>query len=227
MKNSLILDKLFESEDKEYKRFHSKLVPGISPEVIIGVRTPVLRKFAKEIRNSTAADIFIHTLPHRYYEENNLHGMLLEYIEDYKMLIKELDTFLPYIDNWATCDLISPKAFKSHLAELKTDALRWTSSDKVFIKRFGIKTLMNFFLDSYFDTIYPETVSKIRSEEYYVNMAIAWYFATALAKQYDSALPYLENRALSPWVHNKTIQKAIESYRIPSDIKLYLKTLKV
>ena len=217
---------LFSFSDPDYKAFHSKLMPGISPDTIIGIQTPVLRKYAKKIIDTEEAKEFLAVLPHYYYEENNLHGILIEHIKDYSLLIRELDLFLPYIDNWATCDLISPKLFKSHLNELKDDAIRWLGSEKVFTIRFGIKTLMSHYLDDSFDISYPKIISEIHSEEYYVNMASAWYFATALAKQYDTIIPYIENGLLSEWVHNKTIQKAIESHRISEKQKSYLKTLK-
>lgn len=226
MKHSTIQKTLLSFKDVNYKSFQAKLMPGISENTIIGVRTPILRKYAKEISRTSEAEFFLHSLPHRYYEENNLHGILLEYIKDYSLLIEELDTFLPYVDNWATCDLISPKVFKKHLHELGNDAVRWLNSDNVYTIRFGIKIFMSFFLDEAFDDKYPKLISQINSEEYYVNMAIAWYFATALAKQYPSVISYIENGVLSSWTHNKTIQKALESYRIPRETKLYLKTLK-
>lgn len=226
MSDSLIQKSLYSLGDDDYKAFHSKLMPGISPDTIIGVRTPILRKYAKEIKSTLEAEKFLDSLPHRFYEENNLHGILLEYIKEYPELIERLDEFLPYIDNWATCDLISPKLFKTHLNELSADCTRWLHSCKPFVKRFAIKTLMNYFLDEAFEDKYPRTIADVRSDEYYVNMAIAWYFATALAKRYKEIVPYLENNVLPTWTHNKTIQKALESFRISENTKLYLRKLK-
>ena len=166
-------------------------------------------------------------LPHTYYEENNLHGFLIETIRDYYAAANAIEAFLPYIDNWATCDLMSPKVFKKHLPELYEKILVWLNSDETYTVRFGIGMLMSFYLDEHFHPEMLELVAGIRSDEYYINMMIAWYFATALAKQYDAALPYIQNQRLEKWTHNKAIQKAIESYRISDDTKAYLRTLKV
>lgn len=222
-----VQEQLFEMQDLSYHDFHCRLIPTVDPDTVIGVRTPQLRKFAKEFSKTPDAPQFLQLLPHRYYEENNLHGCLIEAMKDYAQVIDALDTFLPYVDNWATCDLMAPKIFKRHLPELLEPVRRWISSGHTYTIRFGIGMLMRFYLDDAFSEEYPKIVASVRSEEYYVNMMIAWYFATALAKQYDTVLPYLENRRLAPWTHNKAIQKAIESYRITAEQKAYLRTLKV
>lgn len=223
----VIQKKLFDLQDLEYKAFHSKLIPTIDPDSIIGVRTPALRKLTGEIAKMAEAEIFLQNLPHKYYEENNLHAFLLETIKDYDECVAAVCAFLPYVDNWATCDMMSPKVFKKHLPQLLDCIKIWTASDLTYTVRFGIGMLMKFYLDETFDLVYPEMVASIRSEEYYVNMMIAWYFATALAKQYDSVLPFLEERRLDQWTHNKAIQKAVESNRITKEQKEYLKSLKI
>lgn len=222
-----IQKRLFELQDTEYKVFSSKLMPTVDPETVIGVRTPALRKLAKELSKHPEIKDFLNILPHKYYEENNLHGFIIETIKDYDEVITELDKFLPYVDNWATCDLMSPKIFKKHTEELLEKIKIWIASEDTYTIRFGIGMLMSFYLDENFKKKYLTLVSKVKSEEYYVNMMIAWYFATALAKQYDATLPFIEKQKLSKWTHNKAIQKAIESNRIPKDIKEYLKTLKI
>lgn len=222
-----VREKLFELQDPEYRDFHAKLMPTVDTERIIGVRTPELRKFAREFAKTSDAAGFLKALPHRYYEEDNLHGCLITGMKDYGTCIEKLDEFLPYVDNWATCDMISPKVFKKHLPELYEKIKEWISSGQTYTVRFGIGMLMSFYLDDAFSPEYPELVSGIRSEEYYVNMMVAWYFATALAKQYDIILPYMEKRSLDRWTHNKAIQKAVESRRITDGQKAYLKTLKV
>ncbi|MCH5191311.1 MAG: DNA alkylation repair protein [Oscillospiraceae bacterium] len=222
-----IQNRLFELQDLKYKDFQSKLIPTAQPETVIGVRTPELRKFAKELAKTADAAEFIKILPHKYYEENNLHGFLLEKIKDYDKLITAIDNFLSYVDNWATCDLMSPPIFKKHTEELLRKIREWIKSEHTYTIRFGIKMLMSFYLDDNFKEEYLELVADVKSEEYYVNMMIAWYFATALAKQYDSAVRYLENCRLDKWVHNKTIQKAVESYRITEERKEYLKSLRI
>lgn len=213
--------------DEDYKAFHSKLMPTIAPQTIIGIRVPQLRKFAKEFGKTENAVAFLRGLPHRYYEENNIHGLLIESIRDFDRVIAELNAFLPYVDNWATCDMITPKVFQKHLKELYPHILKWLGSNHTYTIRFGIEMLMKFYLDDHFCTEHLDLVAAIRSEEYYVNMMIAWYFATALAKQYDATLPYLENQTMATWTHNKAIQKARESYRISAEQKEYLKTLKI
>jgi 3-methyladenine DNA glycosylase AlkD len=223
----MIRSRLFEMQDLGYRDFNSKLIPNVDKNTVIGVRTPDLRKFAKEVFKMSEHKNFLANLPHKYYEENNLHGFIIEQIKDYDLCVKQLDLFLPYVDNWATCDLIRPKIFKKYPNELIVKIKEWINSQKTFTVRFGIEMLMRFYLNENFKSEYLELVSKIKSEEYYVNMMIAWYFATALAKQYDSALPYIESKKLSAWTHNRTIQKAVESYRITDEQKKYLRTLKI
>ncbi len=227
MQTPAITNRLLALKDLKYKEFHCKLMPTVDPDTVIGVRTPEVRKLAKELCGSDEAVIFLDSLPHQYYDENNLHGFLLEKIKNYDECIKRLNEFLPHVNNWATCDLMSPKIFKKHLPELLSQIKVWLASDHVYTIRFGIGMLMKFFLDEEFLPEYPEMVAKIRSEEYYINMMIAWYFATALAKQYEAILPYIEEQRLGPWTHNKTIQKAIESFRITPEQKTYLRTLKI
>lgn len=219
--------RLFELQDLKYKEFQCRLMPNVNPDTVIGVRTPELRKLAKELSKLPDAAEFLAILPHRYYEENNLHGFLIETIKDYDACIAAVEAFLPYINNWATCDLISPKVFKKHLPELYEKIKVWLTSGLTFTVRFGIEMLMSFYLNDEFQPEMLELVAGVRSEEYYVNMMIAWYFATALAKKYDETLPYIKERRLDKWTHNKTIQKAIESYRISDNAKNYLRTLKV
>jgi 3-methyladenine DNA glycosylase AlkD len=222
-----VRQKLFALQDLKYREFQCKLIPTVDPETVIGVRTPELRKFAREFSGTPEAEEYLKLLPHRYYDENNLHGFLIERIRDYDTLIAHLETFLPYIDNWATCDLISPKVFRKHLPELYEKIKLWIASGRTYPVRFGIEMLMSFYLNEAFLPEHLGLVAGVRSEEYYVKMMIAWYFATALAKQYDAALPYLQERRLDSWTHNKTIQKAIESYRISEEQKAYLRTLKI
>ena len=217
---------LFALCDSSYRDFQSKLMPNIDKETIIGVRTPALRKFAKTFAKSPMAAEFIKQLPHRYYEENNLHGFIIETIKDFDTCAGAIDAFLPYVDNWATCDLMSPKVFAKNKEKLLPKIKEWLSSDKTYTVRFGIEMLMSHFLDEDFNPEYLGLVAKVRSDEYYVNMMVAWYFATALAKQWDVTIPYIEKKRLADWTHNKAIQKAIESYRITDEQKKYLRTLK-
>ncbi len=226
MTDEYILKRLFEMQDLKYRDFHSRLMPTVSKELIIGVRTPELRKFAKEILKTPYAENFMKLLPHKYYEENNLHAFLIESIKDYDACIDELNRFLPYVDNWATCDMMRPKIFKNHLMELLGQIRIWLKSDETYTVRFAVEMLMCFYLDENFSIVFPETVAEIRSDEYYLKMMQAWYFATALAKQYDAVIPFLENNRLDADTHNKTIRKAIESNRITDDKKKYLRTLK-
>lgn len=222
-----IQEKLFTLKDSEYRAFHAALIPNIDKETIIGVRTPALRAYAKELRGSAAADAFLRALPHVYYEENNLHGMLLSEIKDYETCVEELDRFLPFVDNWATCDLIRPKVFPRHPEKLIAEIRRWMASRETYTVRFGMEMLMTHFLDGNFREEYLAPVADLRSEEYYVRMMQAWFFATALAKQYEAAVVYIEQRRLEPWTHNKAIQKARESFRVSDERKAYLKTLKI
>ena len=224
MKN--ILDELFLLQDEEYRNFNAKLIPTVAKENVIGIRIPVLRKYEKEIRNTKKATDFLNSLPHKYTEEYNLHALLLENIKSYEETIKALNDFLPFVDNWATCDIMSIKIFKKHLDVLPKQLDIWLNSTHTYTIRFAIKMYMTYYLDANFDIKYMNKISKIRSNEYYVNMMLAWYFATALAKQYETTIKFLEEKKLSGWVHNKTIQKAIESYRITDKQKEYLRTLK-
>lgn len=222
-----IVEELFKLQDEEYGNFHAKLVPTVQRETIIGVRVPNIRKLARLLKNSPEQKEFLQCLPHRYYEENMLHGILISQIKDYDDCISHLDAFLPFVDNWAVCDSMSPKCFAKNKEKLIKDAERWISSHKVYTCRFGIGMLMAHFLDEDFREEYADAVARIRSDEYYVNMMIAWYFATALAKQWEKIIPYIENRRLSVWTGNKAIQKAVESYRITPEQKTYLRTLRV
>ena len=218
---------LFDNQDKEYRVFQQKLMPGIELENIIGVRLPVIRKIAKENAKTEDAKKFLDSLPHKYYDENQLHGFLINQIKDYDECVKRIDEFLPYVDNWAVCDSINPKMLSKHKEELIKDIKRWVSSKETYTIRHGIHMLMAFFLDSDFKKEYLEIPAKIVSEEYYVNMMIAWFFATALAKKWDATITHIEEKKLPVWVHNKTIQKAIESYRVNEEHKQYLRTLKI
>ena len=221
-----IRNELFKMQDIAYRDFNSKLIPTLDKSLFIGVRTPELRKYAKQLAKREDIEEFLHLLPHKYFDENQLHAFIVSEIKDFKSCVVKVNEFLPYIDNWATCDQLSPKVFKKHHKELIAYIKEWLESDKVYTVRFGIGMLMEHFLDEDFDISYLETVSNIRSDEYYVNMMIAWYFATALAKRYENIIPFIENRRLDIWTHNKAIQKAVESLRISDEKKEYLKSLK-
>ena len=221
-----IQKRLFALQDKDYGYFNARLLPTVDRERIIGVRTPALRRLAAELWKEDKAQPFLESLPHFYFEENGLHAAFIEKIRDYDACFDAVERFLPYVDNWATCDSLNPPVFRRHLPELIRQIPCWLASEQTYTRRLGIGMLMRHYLDEAFRPEYPEWVAAIRSEEYYVNMMIAWYFATALAKQYDTALPYLEQPHLDRWTHNKAIQKALESYRITDEQKAYLKTLK-
>ena len=222
-----IRETLFSLREEKFAAFQARLIPNVAPERVIGVRTPALRKLAKTLRGSGQAEEFLKALPHEFFEENNLHAFLLCEMKDFEACVQAVEDFLPYVDNWATCDQMSPGVFRKNKQALLPHIRRWIASERCYTRRFGIGMLMSHFLDEDFREEYLSLVSDIRSEEYYVNMMIAWYFATALAKQYEAALPYLENRRLDPWVHNKAIQKALESFRVSDGHKTYLKTLKI
>lgn len=224
---SAVRERLFSLQDLQYRDFQCKLIPNVNKSNVIGVRTPELRKFAKELSKTPAAAEFMSLLPHKYYEENNLHGFLIEGIKDFDKAVSAVDVLLPYVDNWATCDLISPKVFGSHLPELMGHIKRWISSDKTYTVRFGVEMLMSFYLGEGFEPSQPEHVAGIVSGEYYVNMMVAWYFATALAKQPEAIMPFFSEKRLADWTHNKAILKCIESYRIPEETKAYLRTLRI
>lgn len=222
-----IRERLFTLQDLQYRDFQCKLMPTVDQERVIGVRIPQLRALAKKLNGTPEAVRFMEQLPHQYYEEDNLHAFLLEQIKDYKSCIAALQRFLPYVDNWATCDSMSPKVFKKHHSELLQQIPKWLASKQTYTIRFGIGMLMGHFLDEDFDVSYLDMVANVTEEDYYVRMMAAWYFATALTKQYETTIPILEQKRLAPWVHNKTIQKACESYRISPEIKTYLKELKI
>ena len=222
-----IREKLFELQDEKYRDFQQGLIPTVERKEFIGIRTPALRKLAKELYKAGDLDEFFKDLPHKYFDENQLHAFAISEIKDFDVCMKALEDFLPFVDNWATCDQMSPKVFKKNKKELFLHIKKWLGSDHTYTVRFAIGMLMQHFLDEDFDLSYPEMVAEIRSDEYYINMMIAWYFATALAKQYESILPFIEEKRLSPWTHNKAIQKSVESYRITDEQKTYLRRLKV
>lgn len=217
-----ITHRLFELQDEDYRRFQCRLMPTVSPETVIGVRTPALRALAKHLYGTAEAAAFLQELPHQYYEENNLHAFLLERIPDYATCVVALDAFLPHVDNWATCDGLSPRVFKSCPAALPAQIRAWLDSGEVYTVRFGVCMLMKHYLGKSFDPVYLSWVAALTEEDYYVRMVVAWYFATALAKQYTAALPYITQIRLPLWTHNKAIQKAVESYRITPEQKAYL-----
>lgn len=222
-----VQSRLFDLQNNEYKAFHSKLMPTVDDKKIIGVRVPELRKLSVELWKNGIGEEFIKNLPHTYYEEDNIHAFCIEKIKDFDRALKETEKFLPCIDNWATCDMFSPKVFAENADKIYKKSLEWIASDKIYTIRYGIGMLMRYFLDENFTEEVLNIVSDVKSDEYYVNMMIAWFFATALAKQYDSTIKYIENKKLDTWVHNKSIQKAIESNRISVDTKNYLRTLKI
>lgn len=222
-----IREELFRLQDPEYRDFQSRLIPTMSTDRMIGVRTPELRKFAKELGKRPDKDEFLEDLPHRYYDEDQLHAFLLSEMKDYGECLSAVERFLPFVNNWATCDQMSPWVFRKHRTELLKPIRDWLVSEQPYTVRFGVGMLMEHYLDGDFDLAYPEMVARLRSDEYYVNMMIAWYFATALAKQYDAVLPFLEEQRLDDWTHNKAIQKAIESRRITPEQKAYLRGLKI
>lgn len=222
-----ILEKLFALQDKSYQAFQSKLMPTVSPETIIGIRTPLLRKLAKELSGTPQAEDFLRILPHEYYEENNLHAFLVERIRDYDTALEETERFLPYIDNWATCDCFCPKIFAKHKTELLVSIRRWLNSEQIYTVRYAIGMLMRYYLDEMFQPEYLSWVASVQSQEYYLNMMRAWYFATALAKQPEAAMPWLAEYRLDVWTHNKTIQKAVESFRVSPEMKQELRKLRI
>ena len=221
-----ITTKLFSLQDTAYRDFQVKLIPGMDAQKEIGVRTPELRKLSKELAKREDIREFLNDLPHQYFDDNQLHAFILSGEKDFEKCMEDLERFLPYVDNWATCDQMSPKVFRKNRKKLLESINRWIGSEHTYTVRFAIKMLMEHFLDEDFDPIYPEMVATVRSEEYYIRMMIAWYFATALAKRYDAVLPYLKQEKLDVWTHNKAIQKAVESYRITEEQKIYLKSLK-
>ena len=217
---------LFGMQDKEYALLQQKIIPTADPGSVIGVRTPALRAFAKVLYKDEGCAKFLTSLPHKYFDENQLHAFVISLEKDFDKCVKEVEAFLPYVDNWATCDQMSPKAFKKQPERLLPYIKKWIRSDETYTVRFAIGMLMEHFLGDNFLPEYADMVAEVKSEEYYINMMRAWYFATALAKQYDAIIPYVENKALDDWTHNKTIQKSIESYRITDEQKQYLRSLK-
>ena len=222
-----VREELFRLQDTKYRDFQQGLIPTVEQKEFIGIRTPALRKLAKDLYKAGELEEFLDDLPHRYFDENQLHAFAISEIKDFDKCMAELIKFLPYVDNWATCDQMSPKVFKKHKKELLTYIKEWIASDHTYTVRFGIGMLMQHFLDEDYDHSYPEMVAGIRSDEYYINMMIAWYFATALAKQYDDILPFIEEKRLDPWTHNKAIQKSVESYRITDEQKTFLRSQKI
>lgn len=227
MNTDEIVAELFRMRDKEYAAMQRTIIVTVDADKIIGVRTPELRAFAKSLRKEGRADEFLACLPHQYFDENQLHAFVISLEQDFDRCVEEVESFLPYIDNWATCDQLSPKVFKKEPEKLLPYIQTWIRSDKTYTVRFAIGMLMQYFLDGKFSSQYADMVAEIRSEEYYINMMRAWYFATALSKQYGAILPYLEEKRLDDWTHNKAIQKSLESYRITDEQKRYLRTLKV
>ena len=222
-----IQQRFFALQDAGYRDFHAALMPTVDKALVIGVRMPALRALAKELKGTELAADFMAALPHKYYEENNLHAALIGHIRDFDACMAAVERFLPYVDNWATCDMMNPRALAKDKAALLERIRLWLQSGHTYTVRFGMEMLMNHFLEEDFREEYPALVASVRSEEYYVRMMQAWYFATALAKQYEAAVTYLEQRRLGAWVHNKTIQKARESFRVSQEQKEYLKSLKV
>lgn len=221
-----IRERLFAMRDEKYAQFQSKLTPTVEADRFIGVRVPEVRKLARELKETPEAESFLKVLPHEYYDENMLHGLLLSEMKDYEECVVAVERFLPFVDNWAVCDIMSPKVFKKHKPELLDKIREWVASPEVYTCRFGMEMLMSHYLDGDFKPAYLEMPAAVRSEEYYVNMMTAWYFATALAKQWEASIGYIEQCRLDVWTHNKTIQKACESYRVTDEHKAYLKTLK-
>ncbi len=218
---------LFENKDDKYAEFQRKLIPTVSPEKVVGVRTPVLKAYAKEMLKTGECEAFLKHLPHTYFEENQLHGFIISGIKDFDECIEKTEEFLPFVDNWATCDQTSPKVFKKQKPKLLKYIKKWIKSGKTYHVRFAVGMLMQHFLDADFKPEYAELAAAIKSDEYYVNMEIAWYLATALAKQWDTAVGILERKTLSKDVQNQAIRKALESFRVTDEHKQYLKTLKV
>lgn len=221
-----IRDELFKLQDVSYGDFQAKLTPGIPRELFIGVRVPNVRKLAKMIVKDYDTTEFLSELPHKYYDEDMLHGLIVSEIKDYDTCVKAVDEFLPYVNNWAVCDIMSPKIFKKNKDVLLDKIREWVSSEKTYTCRFGIEILMSHYLDDDFRPEYLDIPGSVHSDEYYVKMMVAWFFATALAKKWDETIKYIEEYKLDIWVHNKTIQKACESNRISSEQKDYLRTLK-
>ena len=221
-----LIDRLMSAQDISYRDFQSGLIPSVDLSSMIGVRTPELRKIAGEFSRREDISGFLSDLPHLYFEEDQIHAFIISGIKDFSACIDEVELFLPFVNNWATCDQMSPKVFRKHRPELLGHIRNWIVDDHIYTVRFAVKMLMDHFLEDDFDPSFPELVAAVSSEEYYVNMMRAWYFATALAKQYESVFPFLEERRLDRWTHNRTIQKAVESYRISDSRKAALRALR-
>ena len=221
-----VYKRLIGCADEKYKEFQSKLVPNIPSETILGVRTPDMRRIAKEINGTAEAGKFLAELPHKYYEENLVHFFVIAMIKDFDECVAAVERFLPYVDCWPVCDQSSPKIFTKNHDRLLPRIKAWIASEHVYTSRFGIRMLMNEFLGADFRPEYLAWVAAVKGEDYYIKMMVAWYFATALAKQYDASVVYIEERRLEPWTHNKAIQKAIESFRVTEEHKAYLRTLR-
>lgn len=222
-----MLNAIFAARDEEYADFTAKLIPNVPRESIIGVRTPQLRRIAKRFGKNAGINEFLSALPHEYHEQNLVHAYIAESIGDFDSAVKTIEAFLPYVTNWAVCDSMTPRIFAKHTGELLPIIKKWLQSAHPYTVRFGLRMLMCFYLEKEFASEINALAGSVCSEEYYVNMMQAWYFATALAKQYDSTVPFVEEHRLSPWVHNKTIQKAVESFRITAEQKAHLKTLRL
>ncbi len=221
-----VYERLSKFRNEKYRDFQSKLVPNISKDLIIGVKTPEMRKIAKDVKGTQEAEDFLKELPHKYYEENLVHFFLIAMIKDFDKCVEAVETFLPYVDCWPVCDQASPNVFKKNHAKILPLIKKWIDSDHVYTSRFGMRMLMNEFLGDDFKPEYLDWVASVKGEDYYVKMMVAWYFATALAKQYDESVVYIEKRRLDPWTHKKAIQKAIESFRVSDEHKEFLKTLR-
>lgn len=219
-------EQLLKVKDDTYKEFQAKLVPNIDPDTILGVKTPEMRQIAKDIFNSKEKDAFLKDLPHKYYEENLVHFFIISMIKDFDECIREVETFLPYVDCWPVSDQASPRSFKKNHEKLLPYIKKWIKSKHLYTSRFGIRMLMNEFLGEEFKDEYAKLVASVKSDEYYLKMMVAWYFATALAKNYDETIKYIEERKLDDWVLKKTIQKAVESYRVTDEHKEYLKSFR-
>lgn len=221
-----VIDELLKFKDLEYKTFQSKLIPNIDSNTMIGVRTPKLKDIARNLYKNNDYELFLNSLPHNYYEENIIHGLVISEIKNYDLCINYMDKFFPYVDNWAVCDQTNPKIFKKHKKEVLLKINEWIKSKEVYKIRFGVKTLMNYFLDDDFNKDYLKLPFIIKNDDYYVKMMIAWFYSTALAKKYDETIKIIESNELDIFIHNKTIQKAIESFRVTDEHKKYLRTLK-
>ena len=222
----ILYDRLMKEKDDRYREFQVKLVPNISPETIVGIRTPQLRTIAKEIYESKNRDEFLKDLPHKYYEENLIHFFVLSMFKDFEQCVQAVEVFLPFVDCWPVSDQATPKSFRKNHQKLLPYIRKWIASDHIYTARFGLRMLMNEYLGEDFREEYLELAASKRGEDYYLKMMIAWFFATALAKRYDETITYFEDRRLDEWVHRKAIQKATESFRVTDAHKEYLKSLR-